>query len=474
MLVSPATGSLPYCLESGSPVAHYMVGFLCTVLGLVPEFLTREGAAVRPHLYYGDQPLPTSRVVIPLRTSNLVWAQILEAGERDPDLKPRLSFDVIDAMRMLLTDEVNARQPATAFGRDDRLLFARSFQAQHGIAHLPVVNGYVRMLAQLIKRELHAATVPLWPDAKQATIGLSHDVDRPDKYGILRAVRERRRPRLAVWPRFYAKALYHATQRLRDPHPDDFWLFDHIMAAESKLGFRSTFFFASMPSFGAWGAFEDVNYDISWPRFGPLFRSMVAGGFEIGLHASYNAHQASGRLAAERQRLEDVAGVPARGLRHHYWHLGPNVNRTLRFHEECGFLYDSSLAFNEHMGFRRNVALPFHPWDPDRSLPVRTLQLPTFCMDGNLFYGRMDVGSAVREVKRYVDTIKRLGGLGVIDWHVRTSYPGNTKFRDWGRAYLEILELLAAEHDLWVTNLGEIATWVTQREEVLFSQNSAG
>ncbi len=370
--------SLDYFLESQSPVAQYVIAFLGTVLGLRPECLTREQAEVRPHLYYGDHPLPTSRVVIPVHPSDLVWSEILKDDECEWEPEPRLSFDVIHAIGMLLTDAVNERQPAVAFGRDNRLLFDRSFQVQHGIAHLPVVNSYVRVLAGLITRQLGARPAPLWPRAKQAAIGLSHDADRPEKYAILHAVRELRHPSLPMWPRFYAKVLYHATQRLRDHHPDDFWLFDQIMDAESKLGLKSTFFFASMPVYGPWGAFQDVTYDIGWSRFGPLFHSIAARGFEIGLHASYNAHWASSRLAWERQRLEQVAGVPVVGLRHHYWHLGRNANRTLRFHEECGFEYDSSLAFNEHVGFRRNVALPFHPWDPDRSLPLRTLQLPTF------------------------------------------------------------------------------------------------
>ncbi len=86
----------------------------------------------------------------------------------------------------------------------------------------------------------------------------------------------------------------------------------------------------------------------------------------------------------------------------------------------------------------------------------------------------MDVGSAVQELQRYVHTIKRLGGLGVIDWHVRTSYPGNSEFRDWGRAYLEIIELLAADRDLWVTNLSEIAAWVSQRERAVAGANTEG
>jgi hypothetical protein len=472
MTMWQSTGSLPYCLERWSPLARYVIDFVCSVLGLHPQCLTREEAGQTPHLYYGNNPLATSRIAIPACNADPVWSHVVDVEKCQPDGASRVSFDVIHAIGMLLTDEVNERLPTTAWGPADRLLFDRSFQARHGIAHLPIVNHFVQLVAALIQRQLGARAVSLWPEGKRAAIGISHDVDRPEKYAMLRAVRDLRYPALRIWPRFYAKALYQALQRLRDPCPDDFWLFEQIMDAESKLGLKSTFFFASMPSYGRWGAFEDVTYDIGWPRFGPLFQSIAERGFEIGLHASYNAHRASSRLAWERWRLEQVAGVPIKGLRHHYWHLGRNPNRTLRFHEECGFEYDSSLAFNEHMGFRRNVALPFYPWDAERSRPLRTLQLPTFCMDGNLFYRRTDVESAAHQVQQYVEAIKRLGGVGVIDWHVRTSYPGNVAFRDWSLAYLEIIRSLAADHELWVTNLGEIADWVSLRERSIKAAES--
>jgi hypothetical protein len=163
--------------------------------------------------------------------------------------------------------------------------------------------------------------------------------------------------------------------------------------------------------------------------------------------------------------LQERAGVDAVGVRHHYWHLGPQPDRTLRLHELAGFAYDASIAFDDHLGFRRNVALPYRPWSEDTGQAIGTLQIPTFCMDGNLFYQRdRTVHSAVEEIARTVATIKQLGGLGAIDWHVRMAYPGNREYANWGRAYQAIIQALAADPELWVTNLGEIANWVTQRD----------
>jgi hypothetical protein len=458
-----STTTLACVLEDPSPLAQYVFEFVCSNLGMTAELLDPNAAATRPHVFYGHRPLPTSRLTIPARSTDTIWEEVLR-GRLDPSsISSNVPFDLIGAIGALLTDAVNADRPSSAYDRHGRLRFAASFQAKHGIADVPVVNQYVRILGVLIGREMGVRPLPRWPDGKRAAIGLSHDVDGPDKYAVLRALRERRRPPLRTAAHYYARALLALGRRVRDHHPDNFWLFDQIMGVEAALGLRSTFFFASMPSYGAWGGAPDVMYDVAWPMFRPVFASMLAGGFEVGLHASYTAHEAVERFAWEKQRLEEVTGSTIAGVRHHYRHLGPDEARTLSFHELAGFVYDCSLAFNDHPGFRRNVALPFRPWHAQSSRPLDVLQIPTFCMDGSLFAANQTSAEAVDNISQYIDAIKRVGGVGAIDWHVRTAYPANTEFAEWARAYRRVLDRLAADRELWVTNLGALANWVIGR-----------
>jgi hypothetical protein len=447
------------------------VGFVAEMLGLKPVEVS--GAGEDRLLAWGERPSSersgTGGIYVPRVDGDIIWADLLDGRLSSDDVPAELPFDVLGAIGRLLADKVNGDLPANSLDTHGRLKFAASFQARAGYGEVPIVNAYVDVLRSLVSREFGEVGVPLWPGGMKAAIGLSHDVDRPYKWGLLRAFSH------GQWPRSPRRFGYFATKvgktvvdRLRLGGRDDFWLFDQLTAAERERGFKSTFMFASTPSFGKGGAPQDVDYDIRWPRFEAVFKALAGRGFEVGLHASYGAFAVPIRFADERRRLAKRSGAEVTGLRHHFWHLGPDEAGTLHMHEEAGFAYDSSLAFNDELGFRRNVALPFRPWDSELGRPVKTLQLPTFCMDGNLFYRGSTPEAAVERAAGYLAQIKKYGGVGVIDWHVRTSIPANREFRDWGKAYLGILDLLAADRELWVTGLGEIERRVATRRTSLW------
>ena len=88
-------------------------------------------------------------------------------------------------------------------------------------------------------------------------------------------------------------------------------------------------------------------------------------------------------------------------------------------------------------------------------------------MDSCLFHNRESVDEAFKNLKKYLKIIKSYQGIGVVDWHVRTSYPKNRAYRTWGQTYLKMLEYLAGDREIWVTSLENIYDWVKSREEKL-------
>lgn len=234
------------------------------------------------------------------------------------------------------------------------------------------------------------------------------------------------------------------------------WVFDEVVEEEAHRGFTSVFFFAATNRYDALGEDADVAYDVRAMRFRELFRSLSARGAEVGLHVGYRARSDPDLIARERQLLEDAAGTPVRGSRHHYLMSDPFWS-TLEGHARAGLVYDTSVCFNEAPGYRLGVALPFRPWNPELTRAVSTAQIPTVALDSALLGEGGTADSAVAHVERLLDGLKAAEGIAALDWHDSRSFPANRAFASSGEAYLRILDLLEADPEVSVQTSSELA-----------------
>ncbi len=448
-----------YRIENCSPLKKYVFDFIFNVLGLNGKE-ERDGPL---DLYYGNSDPRGARLVIRERSEDIVWNELLSGDFTLAQVQRVIPFDFISALGFFLQDLGNKNLSQDSYDEHNRLLFKKSFQYRTHIERIPIVNVYINFLGNIFTRVFDAPVVSRWPQGKTCAIGLSHDVDITGKYDLLSGALFCSRRTLAQNFSFNIVRIRTFLGRLKDKDSDDHWLFNEIMAYEKKLGFTSTFFFAVKNFFDKLASDYDVFYDIYSRRFRDLFANISRHGFEIGLHASYMAYRNVKNFIEEKKILSDLAGCTINGLRHHYWHIGDNPDQSLLFHERAGFQYDSSIAFEDHLGFRRNVALPYYPWTNAMNRSLGVLQLPVFCMDGNLFYETADFNCAFEQVKEYIRTIKACAGLGVLNWHSHTSYPRNNSYQQWAQLYLKILDYLGADSSIWVTNLGNIYSWSAKR-----------
>ena len=462
---------LTYRTDESTGESDYVFAFLSSILGI--PIAQADGGQV--DLYHGNESGVECRLRIPLREADVLWPELLDDPNNVSEVIESMRedagfavpFDLISGIGALLTDRVNRNAIDEDFDAHDRLRFEASFQSKAGYAHVPIVNTYVEVLAGVIENRLGVKRIPLWPEGKRSAIALSHDVDAPIRHGasggplydshasVRRNVQTNLyRVKFAVEKTFGATGLEH-------------WHFPFIMDAESFRGFTSTFLFAPTRRFDPHGHPDfDVSYDINAGRFRDLFGQMNYRGFEIGLHAGYLAYQDPQRLDQEREKLELIAQTPIRGLRHHVWHAGRNVEVAMEAHELGGFEFDSSVAFNRFPYLRRSVALPYRPWSRRLRRALDVIQVPVALMDGHIFYHPVTDEEALEQAKAVVDRIRDSGGVGAIDWHVRTSSPDSRRFASWGRTYMALLDYLAEFDDTWVTSLGEINDWFRMREKL--------
>lgn len=458
---------IKFMIENESELDYYVFEFIFWIIGIKFQRIFDEKESL--DIYYGKNVCSNAKINILKNEKDVIWKDLLENTISVEDINQTLNFDIINAIGMLITDKVNQNKSKESYDEHSCLLFNHSFQAKYKFEQIPLINIYVNFFKEMIQNKLGIEGIPLWPNNKKACIGLSHDVDIPDKYSIIKYfnfIRYHPRKLIKFIP-YYKNICAMIRNYVKDKERNSYWLFNEIIDSEKKYGFKSTFFFASVNSYEKWGNQKDVSYTISNPNFKEIFKVIKNNDFDIGLHASYNAYKKLDNFKYEKIKLEKISNTKVKGLRHHYWHLGKNPSNTLTFHGLAGFEYDSSLAFNEEIGFRRNIALPYYPYDLIVGKKNSCMQLPVFCMDGSLFGPNHNDVESSRKLESYVKIIKKTGGIGVIDWHVRTSFPKNETFYQWGKLYLSFLEYLFSDPDIWVTSLVEINNWLREREDIM-------
>ena len=122
---------------------------------------------------------------------------------------------------------------------------------------------------------------------------------------------------------------------------------------------------------------KDFNYRVE--ELETYISEVVDRGFEIGLHGGWEAYKDRNKLHNEKTRLEKTLNKKVEGYRNHYL-LFKQPETWKMLHEE-GFIYDSTLAFPDGVGFRNGLCSPFKPYDLGAGKPLDIIELPVAVMD---------------------------------------------------------------------------------------------
>lgn len=302
-----------------------------------------------------------------------------------------------------------------------------------GFLDRPIVDEYA-----LILREWLKVLLPRWEPRKRAfSVQLSHDIDHirrfPSPMAVLRCVGgdllKRRSPTLAY------QALSEAAVQVLSPDRTDYMQGIQFLAERSRkngLGNDVFYFMASAP-----GPFEG-GYD---PASAPVKRcieNLQKQGFEIGLHASYDAFGNPERLAKEKKHLEAAVGQPVRKVRQHY--LRFRVPNTWRDFEHVGLTCDSTMTYADHEGFRCGTSHSFHPFDLDNDRELDVLEDPLVAMDTTLArYRNLSPTEGKRRMMQLAQRCQQVEGTFTLMWH-NSTLSGN--WLPWSNVYSEVVEEL--------------------------------
>lgn len=239
----------------------------------------------------------------------------------------------------------------------------------------------------------------------------------------------------------------------------DFWFdIDRFMQIEN--GIPATYFFIPFKDHpGDAGeinspGYRAAKYDLNEHR--DLVHTLLENGNEVGLHGIDAWHE-SREAAMEKDVVRGVAGKECAGIRMHWLYFSEDSPAAI---QDAGLKYDSSLGYNETIGFKCGTSQAF-------KIPGSDLyELPLNIMDTALFtQGRLALSedAGLRLCERMLGEFSVYGGVLTVNWHTRSLSPE----RNWDEFYEQLLQMIKTEKP-WFASGEQAVDWFDMRRSVRF------
>lgn len=343
-------------------------------------------------------------------------------------------------------------------------MLTASAERAHETAHGPILSYALRLPAELgpvferawvnriflfLRRRAARQAVKdeteLFGPLPRAEIMLTHDIDaisltpeiraKQAAFQLLNAVRAGLSGRLSHAGRLFGAAARFGFARA------DLKTLALVRDMERAAGLRSLFhFYGGRPGFARGSPRRmllDPAYDIGSRYMRTEIAALRDGGWQVGLHQSFDAWAAPEPMRAERARVEAAAGTGITACRQHWLHF--SWERTWRAQQDAGLERDSTLGFNDRPGFRAGHALAVRPWDFATGAALQLQAVPMVFMDSHFYdYAGGSAPDPAADMKRWIGEIEAVRGQATLNWHPHTI----TSLYGWGSGFEALLELL--------------------------------
>jgi len=347
-------------------------------------------------------------------------------------------------------------------------------------ATVPALELHIAFLRDLITgSRVSLVEIPPMPHGYQFLACLTHDVDHPSirqhkcdrtVFGFLyRAVfgsfLRLFRGQMTVQDLFRNWAAALKLPFVQLGLAKDFWREFADRYLELEPGLRSTFFvipFKNRPGSNSDGPAPSLRaaryraQDIA-----DTIRKLTNAGCEVGLHG-IDAWLDSSKGHQELEEIRHLTGASEIGVRMHWLYYNQQSASTV---EAAGAAYDSTMGYNETVGYRAGTTQVYKPLEASR-----LLELPLHIMDTALFYPshlNLTTHRARVLLSRMVDNAVRYGGALTINWHDRSLAPE----RLWGGCYGGLIQEMKSR-GAWFATAGQAISWFRKRRSAAFVTDS--
>jgi hypothetical protein len=294
-----------------------------------------------------------------------------------------------------------------------------SLAYQEGFLDRPIVNEYLEILWWC----LNYLSPRLERKHREFQVRLSHDVDDPFELTPFRMKRWLRR---SVGDLIIRRDLPLAASLIINgcfaalglPYRDRLNTFDWLMEQSEAIGVKSAFYFIC----GGYSLFEP-NYHINSSVIRKLIEHILSRGHEVGLHPSYYTYLQPDKLKVEANTLrcmlieEGVLQTTIGGRQHYLRWKAPD---TWQHWEECDLAYDSSLGYNESVGFRCGICYEYPVFNVKTRQVLKLRERPLIIMECSMLSSismGLSYDNAWLEIEKLLHYCQLFKGDFTLLWH---------------------------------------------------------
>ncbi|MBN2165252.1 MAG: polysaccharide deacetylase family protein [Marinilabiliaceae bacterium] len=314
-----------------------------------------------------------------------------------------------------------------------RFRYDDSLQRKFNCAHIPLVNYYFDIIISGFEHFGKIHNIPIKRLRLFSSFGffLSHDVDRTEYYHF-RETAYKIKQLIGLAPLYYSwiktlvqvlKGIFYMFFLSKN---DPWWNFGFLTKIESKLNIKSAYYFLHKRD-----KKRDSRYKLYDLKIEKLIKKLIDEGFEVGVHGSFDSYNNAEYLKEEYHLFKAITNIYPLGIRQHF--LRFKMPNTLKNQLDAGFVYDTSLAFPEHEGFRNGYCYPFKPYDFNKDKMIDIWELPLTLMEATVLdYQKQSYEAIAVKSEKIISEVQKFGGFFSLLWHNcrfdEYKYPGITIF----------------------------------------------
>lgn len=285
------------------------------------------------------------------------------------------------------------------FKADDSLAYKNSF------LQFPIVDKWIELFKSLLQKRFPSLK---FKSSKFNAI-VTYDIDVAYKFKG-RSFKRNAGSTFKDLFKFDFKNIRSRIQTLSNKCKDPWDVYNYLHETITKNNLQSIFFFLLG---------DNSAHDGNLKYHNPVMKNLInkiKSFSEIGIHPSYYSSIVPGKIAAEKERLENISAQTITKSRQHYlkFTLPDTYNSLL----SCGITEDYSMGFAQLPGFRAGTCKPFYFYDLKNEKITALKIYPITCMEATFkYYSKISPAKALVEILNLLKEVKKVNGTFISIWH---------------------------------------------------------